>query len=243
MNLWRLEWLRLLRTRRGLVLVAVFLLAGFGGPLTARYLAALIGRAGPGITVILPPPVPADGIAAYLHNVQQLGVAAVVVVAAAALALDADPGRAAFYRTRVRHPARLLLPRYAVVSAAVLGSFLLGTLAAWYQTTVLIGPLPPGRMLTGILLQSLYLLFTTATVAVAAGLVRSVAAVIGAALSFLIALPAAGTWPPLHRWLPSSLADAFTGTSGLPAEAAVTTAAATGVLLWAAAALLARREL
>ena len=46
MSLWRLELLRLTRTRRGLALFAVYLLFGFVGPLTARYLSDLLELAG-----------------------------------------------------------------------------------------------------------------------------------------------------------------------------------------------------
>lgn len=40
MNLWRLEWLRLTRTRRLVAIVGVYLFFGLTGPLTARYLGA-----------------------------------------------------------------------------------------------------------------------------------------------------------------------------------------------------------
>jgi hypothetical protein len=117
-SLWRLEWLRLHRTHRLTGLVAVFLLFGFTGPLATRYLEQLLERFGGGVEVRLPVPVPADGMAAYVDNGQQLGLLVVVLVAAAALAFDAQRESAAFLRTRVRGMWQLVLPKVAVNAGA-----------------------------------------------------------------------------------------------------------------------------
>ena len=42
MNLWRLEWLRLFRTKRIIGLVGIWVFFGLLGQLTARYLADII---------------------------------------------------------------------------------------------------------------------------------------------------------------------------------------------------------
>ncbi|TDD62236.1 hypothetical protein [Actinomadura rubrisoli] len=188
MSLWRLEWLRLWRTGRGAALAAVFVLFGLVGPLTARYLPDLIGGADDDITITMPPPEPADGVEDYLQNAQQLGLVVTVIVAASALAFDSRPALSAFYRTRVGHPRVLLLPRYLVVTAAAVASFLLGALAAWYETAVLLGGLPASRMLLGMALGSLYLCFATAVAALVAGLIRGVLATVVGTLALLLAL-------------------------------------------------------
>ena len=46
MSLWRLEWLRLTRTKRWIALVGVYLFFGLLGPFTARYMAEIISFAG-----------------------------------------------------------------------------------------------------------------------------------------------------------------------------------------------------
>jgi hypothetical protein len=158
-SLWRLEWLRLVRTHRLTGMVAVFLLFGFTGPLTARYLEELLRRFGGGVEVRLPEPVPADGMAAYVDNGQQLGLLVVVLVAAAALAFDAQRESAAFLRTRVRGMWQLVLPKVAVNAGAAVGAFALGALAAWYETAVLLGGLPVAATLAGIAFVAVYLAF------------------------------------------------------------------------------------
>ena len=80
MTLWRLEWLRLVRTHRLLALVGIYLFFGLIGPLTARYLSAILGRLGTeGVRVEFPEPTPADGIAQFVVNAYQIGLLVVVL--------------------------------------------------------------------------------------------------------------------------------------------------------------------
>lgn len=205
MSLWRLEWLRLVRTRRWVALVAVFLLFGFAGPVGARYLPDLIKHAGNGVTIIVPKPKPADGISEFISNASGIGLLVAVVVAVAALGFDSRPGLAVFYRTHIRRAWALILPRYAVVAAASIVAFGLGTLAAVYETVVLLGGLPVGKMLLGLGLESLYLVLAVAVAAAATALVRGTLGAVGAAIGFLLAMPIVGTAHAVNRWLPSGL--------------------------------------
>lgn len=212
MSLWRLELLRLTRTRRGLALFAVYLLFGFIGPLTARYLSDLLELAGDdleGATIELPEPVPHDGMAQYAANAMQVGLVVTVVVAAGALALDATPEMGAFLRTRVRSVWRLLLPRLVVTFTAVSLAFTLGALAAWYETWALLGGLPAGDVIAGIALGIVFLAYVVATTAAAAQWTTGVLAAVMVALLSLLVLPAVGAVDVIGRWLPSALATAL----------------------------------
>jgi ABC-2 type transport system permease protein len=204
-NLWRLEWLRLVRTHRLTGLVAVFLLFGFTGPLTARYLEELLRRFGGGVEVRLPAPVPADGMAAYVDNGQQLGLLVVVLVAAAALAFDAQRESAVFLRTRVRSMWQLVLPKVAVNAVAAAGAFALGAAAAWYETAVLLGGLPAADTLAGIAYVAVYLAFAVALTALAAALLRGVVGTAVTALAVLLLLGLVESLGVLADWLPSHL--------------------------------------
>jgi len=204
-NLWRLEWLRLVRTHRLTGLVAVFLLFGFTGPLTARYLEELLRRFGGGVEVRLPAPGPADGMAAYVDNGQQLGLLVVVLVAAAALAFDAQHESAAFLRSRVRSMWQLVLPKVAVNALAAAGAFALGALAAWYETAVLLGGLPAAATLAGIAYVAVYLAFAVALTALTAALLRGVVGTAVAALAVLLLFGLVESLGILADWLPSHL--------------------------------------
>jgi len=248
MNLWRLEWLRLVRTRSWIALGAVFVFFGLLGPLSARYMEQILQRFAGDVVVMLPPPTPASGLEQYLSNVLQIGLLVVLAVAAGALAFDQPSERAAFYRSRVRRVWTLLAPRYAVVTLAAIGAFVLGTLAAWYETVVLLGALPVGAMLLGTLLTSLYLAFAVAVVAAASSFARTPLAIVPFAAGVLIVIPLLGLVGALRDWLPSMLLGSLVGlVVGVPPveylRPAVVTLAATVALLWFATTRLQRREL
>jgi ABC-2 type transport system permease protein len=209
-SVWRIEWWRLVRTRRLLALLIVFVFLGFVEPLGARYASQLINSAGSAeqIKVTVPPPVPADGISAFMGDALVLGLLVSVVVAAYACAIDSNPALSVFYRTRARSFSALLLPRVAVVSGGVIGAFLVGLLVAWYETAVLIGAPEVGPMLYSALLGSVYLAFAVTVTALAGALVRSRLAAVGVSVVILLLLPILGELPGFSRWMPSQLVGA-----------------------------------
>ncbi|HVM21390.1 MAG TPA: hypothetical protein VM307_15630 [Egibacteraceae bacterium] len=247
MTLWRMEIARLLRTRRIVALGFVYLFFGFVGPLTARYMEQIIARFGGGMAVDVPPPTPADGILQFASNAQQIGLLVVLVVAAGALAFDARPEIGLFLRTRVRSVARLLAPRYVVTTVAAGVAFVLGTLAAWYETAVLIGPLPAGRMIAGMAYGVLYLAFAVAVVALATAVMRGRLAAVAVAIIALLTLPILGLLPAVEPWLPSRLVGAQVALAAgdAPADyvrAAIVSVLASAALLAVSTVLLRRRE-
>lgn len=248
MSLWRLEFLRMIRTHRWTVLVGVFLTFGVLGPVTARYLADIVGNFAGEITIVVPDPRPVDGILQFVSNATQVGLLAVVVVAASALAIDARVEVAAFLRTRVQHAGRLLWPRYVVVAGTSVLALIVGTGAAWALTGLMLGGLPVGAMIVGTLLGGLYLCFAVAVVAAASAVVRSMLPVVLVGLGVLLSLPIIGILPSVQPWLPSHLVDAIVGLiDGAPAtdylQAAAVTLVAIPVLLATASRRLDRREL
>ena len=205
MNLWRLELARLWRTHRWLLLVGAFGLFAVTGPVLAAYVEEIIARFAGDVVIEIPEPRPVDGIAGYLDNVNGLGLLAVVIVAAAALALDARPEVAAFLRTRVSRPYALVIPRYTVVFGAAAACLAGGMAVAWLLTNSLIGPLPAAAMLVGTLYGVLYLAFAVAVVAVVAGYARGVVGTIFASVAALLLVALLGQLATLQPWRPSDL--------------------------------------
>lgn len=205
MNLWTLEVARLTRTFRWMLLFGVYAFFAVVGPITARYFNEIIGQFGGDMTIIAPDPRPVDGIAQFIGNASQLGLLAVAVVAAGALALDARPEVAAFLRTKVTRAPTLLLPRYTVTAAAAVLALVGGTAVAWAMTGALLGPLPVGAMIVGTLYGALYLVFAVAVVAAVAGFVHSQAATVFGSIAVLLILPIISLVGPVRPWLPSEL--------------------------------------
>lgn len=206
MTLWKLEVARLMRTHRWLILFGVYAFFGALGPITARYIREIMERfAGDEFVVAASEPTPAEGMAQFVSNASQLGLLAVVVVAAAALAFDARPEAAAFLRTRVPRAGMLVLPRYVVTTTAAAAALIAGTVIAVALTTALIGSMSIGAVVVGTLYGVVYLAFAVAVVAAMATWARSVITTVFAALAILLVLPAIGVVDAIGVWLPSAL--------------------------------------
>lgn len=248
MTLWKLEWLRLIRTKRVIGIVGVYVFFGLLGPLTARYMEQIVENFGGGVEIVIPEPVAADGITSYVANAAQIGLLVSVGIAAAALAFDAKPQMGIFLRTRVASVRDIIVPRYVVVTAAIVVSFVLGSIAALYESVVLLGSLSIGGWFVGTLLGCLYLAFAIAVVAAIAGKARSVLFTIMISIGLLLALPLIGVAPAIAEWLPSHLVGAVDGlvrdgsfSDYIPATAV--TLALTLAALWLAVHWAEQREL
>ncbi len=248
MTLWKLEWLRLTRTKRIVGLVGVYLFFGFLGPLTARYMEQILEGFGGDVQIIVPEPVAADGITAYVSNAAQIGLLVSVGIAAGALAFDARPQMGIFLRTRVGHVRDILTPRFVVMTAAVVGAFVLGSVAALYESIVLMGSLSISGWALGTLLGSLYLAFAVAVVAAVSARANSVLATVMITVGVLLALPILGIAPAIAEWLPSHLVGAIDGLVrdagfGEYVRSIIVTLALTAGSLWLAVRWAGRREL
>ena len=208
MNLWRLEWLRLKRTPRALTMAAVFVFFGLLQPILTKYQSQLLSHVGNGVQISFPPATPAAGVRGYFAELAGISLIVVVVIAAGAFTFDAHHGLAIFLRTRVTGFWRLLAPRYAVNAGAAGLAFILGMLAAWYETSLLIGAPAVGGMLGAMLCGVVYLGYAVAVTALAATVVRGTLATVGIALAVLFALPIAAIYRPIADWLPSALTTA-----------------------------------
>lgn len=245
MSLWRLEWLRLMRTHRFILLAGLFAFFGILGPVTTRYLPEILERFGGDIEVILPEPTPAQGTSEFMSNALQIGLLAVAFVAAAALAFDANAEMSVFLRTRAR-VASIVIPRFIVTAAASVIALIGGAAIAFYETGVLLGWPDAGRYLLGVAVVSLYLVFAVALTAFVAGFLRSVPGVALVTIGVLIVLGLLTFVPALGRWLPSGLPGAFdtavTGGAFTVWPAVAVTTAASLLLVWIAILRLERRE-
>jgi ABC-2 type transport system permease protein len=184
----------------------------------------------------------------YSSNAMQVGTLVAVVVAAGALAFDAVPEMGVFLRTRVPVLRRLLVPRIVVTFVAVGVAFVLGGLAAWYETWALIGAPDASGVAAGIGLGVLYLGFVVALVTAVAGRTRTVLGTVMTAIVVLLVLPLVGLARAIGRWLPSTLAAALGPLAGGadPADylpAALVTAGLIVVLVLLGVALARRKEL
>lgn len=219
MNPWRLEWLRLTRSARGISLILVYVFFGLAGPLLAKYMQQVAKYASSDVTIIAPAPVPRHGIINFVSQGSQTGMIVLIVVAAGVLSFDARRGLATFYRTRVAGPFALIWPRFVATTALAIGAYTMGTAAAWFETTLVLGALPAHQIVPGVVLQAVFLLFAVAVVAAASTVGRSTLSTAGiSVVVLLVVLPVAGMVRSLAAWLPTRL---LTAPAELVADATV----------------------
>jgi len=248
MTLWRLEFARLLRTSRGLALLGVYAFFALLGPISAAYIQEILERFGTeGMQITFEDPTPLDGLVQFISNASQLGLLAVIIVAAAALSLDSRPELAAFLRTRVQRPSDLVVPRYVVVTAASAVALIFGTAVAVVTTGLLLGWLPVPELIIGTLYGVIYLGFAVAVVAAVAGFVRSQLVTVFVSIVILLTLPVIGVIDAVGSWLPSALLTAVAAmaageSAGEYAGAAVVAVVGAALLLILAVRRAATRE-
>lgn len=248
MTLWRLERLRLVRTRRLVGLAAVYLFFGATSPPLARYLPQIIEHTGgTSVTIVAPPAQPLDGIGGYGSNAAQIGLLAFTFVVAASLAFDSQREMAVFLRTRTPRYRDLLIPRYVTSVGAGIACFSFGALVAWAGTAGWIGGLDAAGVVAGIGCGAAYLAFVGAVAAAWAARLSSTVATAVATLAVALALGLVGAVGRPGEWLPSDLLGALgpLAVGGDPADhvrALGVTVAATAGLLALAVRWGARRE-
>lgn len=232
MTLWRVEWLRLVRTGRVWIIIGIWALFGVLGPLSARYLPEIIERFGGDVEVQVSEATPVDGMGQFLSNAGQLGILAILAVAAGALCFDARPDWAAFLRTRTSSTRQLVLPRVVWSTLGGVAGLVVGTLLAAGLTAALIDTPDLAEVAVGTAFTSLYLAFVVAVAALAASLVRQTITTVLLAVGALLVLPILQLISAIEPWLPSKLLGATTSLlTGTPVGELLKATAATVVLV------------
>lgn len=247
MTLWRVELLRLVRTGRIWIVVGIYALFGVLGPISAKYLPQIIERFGGGVEVTVPEATPVDAVGQFLSNAGQIGLLAVLAVAAGALTFDARREWAAFLRTRVSSMRQLLLPRVVLPALAGVVALVVGTTIAGVLTAIMIGGLPVGDLVVGTLFGAVYLVFAVAVVALAASVTSQAITTVLLSVGILVVLPILQVVAVIEPWLPSTLLGAPTALlAGVPVtellKATAVTVVVTALLLGVAVRRLDARE-
>lgn len=195
------------RTRRLLVVGALFLIIGMLSPLTARYLPEILKASlGDELTVPLPVPTAAMALDQLLGNIGQLGALAAIALAMGLVAGELDRGTAAFVLTQPATRTAFLVAKLAAL-ATVLGiATLAAVLVGWAYTGFLFETLPIGGWLVLALLAWLSLLAWAAITFLASAVTGSSTAAAGIGFVALIGLSLAAIIPVVDRLLPTGLA-------------------------------------
>ncbi len=199
----RQQW----RTRRMLVLVAVFLFFGMGSPLITKLTPELLQSVSSGnlIAQLMPQPSAAEAMNQYIKNLSQFGFLLAILLAMGAVVSEKETRVAPMILSKPMSRWAFIAGKFAVQGLMYLGAFALAGIAAYYYTWILFGPLEPGNF---ILMNALLLMWTLPFVALSllgSVLGKSTASAGGIAAGLCIALSLAASIPQYGALLPGGL--------------------------------------
>ena len=235
-----LQW----RTRRVLVVMAVFVLFGLTSPLTAKYTPEIIKSVAGAeqFASLIPTPSVADAMAQYIKNITQFGFMLAVLLGMNAVAGEKESGTAAIILSKPMPRWAFLLSKFGAQALVYLAAFAVAGLGAFYYTLILFGPFDALRFLAINLLLFLWLLTFVAAALLGSVIGVSVASAAGVGLVISVAFMLAGTIPQYGALMPGGLMT-WASLLGASAETAPANGGAlagslvliTLCLLWAAA--------
>ncbi|MCP4359988.1 MAG: YhfC family intramembrane metalloprotease [Chloroflexi bacterium] len=201
-EMWQ-QW----RTKRVLVVSAVFVLMGLASPLLAKFTPQLLQsiEGAEQFAELIPEPTTADAITQYIKNFTQFGFILVIVLGMSAVAGEKEKGTATMILSKPLPRWSFLLSKFTAQALLYLLAIMLGALGAYFYTAVLFGGLAWGPFLLGNGLLWLWVLVFTAVTLLGSAIANSTAAAAGLSFGISVLLLLAGGLPTVGAVMPSAL--------------------------------------
>ena len=215
----RKELLYQWRTRRVIVVGAVFVLFGLGSPLLARFTPELL-RGLEGVeqfAELIPTPTTADALGQYIKNLTQFGFMIAILLGMGAVAGEKSRGTAAIILSKPMPRWAFVLSKFLAQALVYLVALFLAALGAYYYTAILFEPLAFGPFMFGNLLLLVWLLIYAAATLVGSTIARTIGAAAGIGFGLAVLLLLAGSLPRVGALAPSGLV-AWAGQLGLASD-------------------------
>lgn len=198
-----LQW----RSRRLLVICAIFLLFGLGSPLLARFTPELLGMVEEAAQFadLLPEPDTAEALAQYVGNITEFGFIIAVLMGMGAVAGEKEQGTVAMVLSKPLPRWAFLLSKFTAQALVYVLAFAVASLGSYYYTNILFDDLQAGPFLLGNLLLCLWLLEFAAVTLLGSTLAGSTVAGAGLALAGGILLFILGGLPVVSNFAPAGL--------------------------------------
>ncbi|MEZ4642156.1 MAG: YhfC family glutamic-type intramembrane protease [Chloroflexota bacterium] len=226
----RKEMLQQWRTKRVLVVLAVFVLFGLGSPLLAKYTPQMLTmvEGAEQFADLIPQPTQADALVQYIKNLTQFGFIIAVLLGMGAVAGEKDKGQAAMILSKPLPRWAFLLSKFTAQALLYAAAFVIAGAGAYYYTLILFTPFQFGPFLLGNVLLLLWLLTYTAVTLLGSTIGKSIGQGAGIALVGAVILLLAGSLPRIGSLAPAGLT---AWASQLGPETAVATPANGGALV------------
>lgn len=175
------ELLQQARTKRLLVVVAVFAIMGLMSPVLARFMPQVLGSI-EGIeqfAELIPEPTAADAMAQYIKNITQFGFVLAVLLGMGAVASEKERGTAAMIMSKPMSRWAFVLSKFVAQALVYLSSFVVAALGTYTYTYLLFGQIDLGAFALINLLLFAWLLAYVAIVVLGSAVGSTTAAAAG----------------------------------------------------------------
>ncbi|WP_099361837.1 ABC transporter permease [Fredinandcohnia onubensis] len=214
--LFKKEWIEMTRNFKILWIPLVFILLGIMQPVTSYYLPEIIKAAGElpeGAVFDIPVPTPQEVLVQTFGQYSQIGVLVLVLAFMGIVAAEKNSGVSDIILVKPVSFANYITAKWVSITIMTLGSFLLGILASWYYTGVLIGDLEFGELMKGSLVYGTWLVFLMTVTLLLSSLFKS--NIFVAFMSLLVAIGLSALTSLLSKWMTWSPARLSTHASSL----------------------------
>jgi ABC-2 type transport system permease protein len=203
----RKELVQQWRTKRVIVVGAVFLLFGLMSPLLAKFTPQMLTmvEGAEQFADLIPEPTTADSLTQYIKNITQFGFMMAILLGMGAVAGEKERGTAALILSKPLPRWTFLLSKFTAQALVYLGGFVLASAGALYYTRILFEPFQTGPFLLGNGLLWLWLLLFTAVTLLGSTIAKSTGAAAGIGLLGAVLLLLAGSLPTVGPLMPSGL--------------------------------------
>jgi ABC-2 type transport system permease protein len=203
----RKEWMQQGRTKRLLVVIAMFALFGLMSPLLARFTPEILGslEGAEQFADLIPDPTAADAMTQYIKNVTQFGFLLAVLLGMGAVAGEKERGTAAMILSKPMSRWAFVVSKYVAQAGVYLLGFVVAGMGAGYYTFVLFGAVDVGGFAVINLLLLLWLLVFAAVALLGSALGQTTGAAAGIGLGGSVLLLLAGGLPRVGALAPGGL--------------------------------------
>jgi ABC-2 type transport system permease protein len=193
------------RTRRFLIVGAVFAMIGIGIPLMLKLLPEIMKLSGETIPVQIPPPTAVQTFVEFASTIGQLGVIVAVMVAMGAVANELRHGTAVTTLSKPISRAAFVTAKLVAISFTFLVALSIAASLCFFYTTGFIGGASATAFFQSNLLIGLLLVFCLAVTVLFSCLFKSSVAAGGLAITVIISQTMLSGLPFVGDYLPGKL--------------------------------------
>ena len=195
------------RTRRVLIVAAVFGLFGMASPLLAYFMPQMFTFI-PGaeqFASLIPPPTVLDALTQYSKNISQFAFILAILLGMSAVAGEKERGTASLILSKPLTRTAFVLSKFFAQVILYLGGFVLALAGAYFYTIILFGSLDFALMLKITLLLLAWLLPYVAFTLLASVIGNTTSSAAGIAAVFAVLLMLIGSIPKINTFMPGAL--------------------------------------